>query len=293
MRLYKTILSFLFLSFSISGYSQTADLKQKIETYLKDKKATVGVAYYHFEKDKTVTVNNELRYPMQSVYKFHLALYVLSLVDKGLLSLDQKIKIEKADLDPDTWSPIRDKYPDGNVELSLSEVIGYTVSQSDNIGCDILFKLVGGTKKVHKYIRSLGIKDVAIRATEKQMHAMNKAQFTNYSKPYAALELLKKFYKGNILSAKSYDFLWNTMLATTTGPRKIKGLLPEGTPVAHKTGASGTNDKGVTAASNDIGIVTLPDGNHFAIVVFVSNSTETDDANQEIIATISKMCFDN
>ena len=82
------------------------------------------------------------------------------------------------------------------------------------------------------------------------------------------------------------------MVETTTGPKRLNGLLPKGTIVAHKTGSSGADDSGITAALNDIGIVTLPDGRKFAIAVFVSNSKENEETNERIIADISKMAWD-
>ena len=82
------------------------------------------------------------------------------------------------------------------------------------------------------------------------------------------------------------------MKATTTGEGRLKGQLPEHTVVAHKTGSSGTNKEGVTAAVNDIGIVFLPNGKYFFISVFVTNSTEDADANEKIIADIGKAAWD-
>ena len=82
------------------------------------------------------------------------------------------------------------------------------------------------------------------------------------------------------------------MTETSTGPKRIKGQLPPGTLVAHKTGTSATNEKGITAAVNDIGIVTLPNGTHFVISVFVSNSKENDETNEKIIADITKLAWD-
>ncbi|MEJ0029144.1 MAG: serine hydrolase [Bacteroidota bacterium] len=81
------------------------------------------------------------------------------------LKLDQKIKLTKANLLPDTWSPLRDKYPDGG-EVTLQEVLMYTVTYSDNNGCDILFNLMKGTKNVDKYVKGLDINEMAIEATE-------------------------------------------------------------------------------------------------------------------------------
>ena len=63
------------------------------------------------------------------------------------------------------------------------------------------------------------------------------------------------------------------MTETTTGPKRIKGLLPADAVVAHKTGTSPTNSEGLSPATNDVGIITLPNGKHIAIAIFVCNST--------------------
>ncbi|MBA4057716.1 MAG: hypothetical protein C0490_23580, partial [Marivirga sp.] len=74
--------------------------------------------------------------------------------------------------------------------------------------------------------------------------------------------------------------------------KRIKGLLPAGTKVAHKTGTSGSNKEGLTAAVNDVGIVTLPNGKQYAIVVYVSNSTKDGTTLEGIIAEISEIAWD-
>lgn len=261
--------------------------KAKIEEIIKSSKGTVGVAIAGLEDNFSLTVNRNRRFPMQSVYKFPLALAILNQVDQGKLSLDRKIHVTKADLRPDTWSPLRDAYPEG-ADIPLSDLLGYTVSKSDNNGCDILFRLLGGTKNVETYVHNLGIKDIAIAATEEEMAQAWDVQFTNWSKPPSMLRLIVDSYRGKYLSKSSRDFLWEIMAETSTAPHRIKGLLPTGTIVAHKSGTSGTNDKGVAAATNDAGIVTLPDGRHFAIVVFVSNTTDAEEKRDAVIAQITK-----
>jgi beta-lactamase class A len=72
---------------------------------------------------------------------------------------------------------------------------------------------------------------------------------------------------------------------------RIKGRLPPGTPVSHKTGTSGTT-KGVTQATNDVGLVTLPDGRHLAIAIFVSDSTAADPVRDDVIARIALAVWD-
>lgn len=281
------------LSFLISSicFAQTDSLRVRINHIILSKHADVGVAILGIESKDTLSINGSKHYPMQSVFKFHIALTVLNEIEKGKLTLDQKIYIKESDLDPNTWSPLQQKYPKGNVELSLSEILGYTVSQSDNNGCDILLRLVGGATKVDNYIHSIGIKDIEIKATEQEMRKAWDVQFTNWTTPLSAIDLLRKFYGKEFLSGTSFEFLWKTLLETSTYKNRIKGELPEGTPVAHKTGTSGKKD-GITAAVNDIGIVVLPNRNHFAIVVFVSNSRENDDTNNKIIADIAKVTWD-
>jgi beta-lactamase class A len=190
------------------------------------------------------------------------------------------------------WSPLQKKYPEGNVDVTLREILSYTVSQSDNNGCDILFRLLGGPKQVEKYIHGLGVKEIAIVATEEEMHKTWDVQFTNWCKPMSMAQLLDLFYKKNILSKISKDFLWQTMAETTTGPKRIKGLLPQGTIVAHKTGTGGPDKNGVLGAINDVGIIVLPNGEHVALSFFLSNIPEDDKASEQVIAEISKAVYD-
>lgn len=287
------IITHLFILCTSSLQAQTNELRQKIEQIITSKKAEVGVSIYgSIENNNILSINGDEHFPMQSVFKLHIALAVLHEVDKGKFSLNKKILIKKSDLLPNTWSPIREKYPNGNVSLPLSDILKYTVAQSDNNGCDILLRLIGGTKMVNNYMHEIGIKDVSIKSTEEQMHKDWDVQFSNWTTPKAATQLLLKFYKGKILSEKSFHFLWNVMVQTTTGAARIKGRLPEGTIVAHKTGTSDTNKEGITGAVNDIGIVTLPNGTYFVISVFVSNSKENETENDKVIADITKLAWD-
>ncbi|ANF52122.1 class A beta-lactamase [Chryseobacterium glaciei] len=286
-------LGLLFLLISVFAFAQNSVLEKKINSIIKDKKATIAVSVLGFEDDFNFNKNGEKKLPMQSVFKFHIAAAVLDLVDKGKLSLDQKILLDKSNLLENTWSPLRDKYKDKNEEVPLSEIIDQTVAMSDNNGCDILLNLIGGTQTVQKFMNSKGVKGFQIKFNEEAMHKDWQAQYENYSTTNSAVQVLKKFYDGKLLSKKSTDYLMKVMLGTKTGLNKMVEQLPENTPVARKTGASGKNKDGLTGAENEIGIVTLPNGKHYVIALFVSNSTETDAINCKIISDISKTVWDH
>lgn len=289
------IFLFLFGNLSRAQSDNTDLLKSKIEQILSDKKALVGVSIMGNHGKETISIHGDRRFPMQSVFKFHIALAVLSEIDKGNLALEQKIILAKEDLLPeDIYSPLRDENPNGGT-FTIKKLIQYAVSYSDNTACDALIRLHGTPKTIEGYIKKSGIAEIQITFNEKDMQAKWENMFQNWTTPKAASETLKLFYenKNNLLSKNSYDFFWKTNKETTTGQNRIRGQLPKETVVAHKTGWSGTHKAtGITAAVNNIGIVFLPNGDYFIISIFVSESKEDFDTNEKIIAEIAKAAYD-
>ena len=288
----RTFCSFCFVLVASFCFGQTAGLKNAVAEITKDKKATVAVSVqgidfpFQFHNE-----NASKKLPMLSVFKFHIGLATLQLVDEAKLSLSQKFLIGKSDLLPNTYSPLRDKYPNGNVELTLDELIYYSVSLSDNNTTDFLLKIIGGTQTVQQFMNSKKVKDFQIKYNEEQMHLGPEYLYPNFTTTKSLSNLYKRFYQGKILSRKSTDYLYKILQSTTTGANKLKEKLPKGA-VAHKTGSSGKDEKGLTIAENDSGIVTLPNGKQYSIAGFVSDSTESYETNCGMIADISKAMWD-
>lgn len=281
------------LSYFHAAAQTPSELSQRIEKIVSAKKVKVGVSIWDEKGKELASVNGNKPFPMQSVFKFHIALVVLAQVDQGTLSLTQPIQIDKKELLPNLYSPLREAHPNG-ATLPLSKILEYTVSQSDNVGCDVLLRLIGGPKAVETYFTKNGFKNISIKINEEIMQANWDLQFQNWTTPQAANAVLKQFYenKPKRLSAQSHQFIWEIMKNTQTGKARLKGDLPAHTTVAHKTGFSGTNPAGVTAAVNDIGIVFLPNGHHFYISVFVTDSSENTETNEKIIAEVAKVAWD-
>jgi beta-lactamase class A len=265
-------------------------LRQRIEQSARTAQGRVGVTATVLETGQSVTLNGELRFPMQSVYKFPIAMAVLAQVDQGKLKLDRRVRIESNDIAP--VSATLDQKSQGK-EFTLAELLQYMVSNSDNTACDVLLRLIGGPKVVAQYLQDLGMKDIVVANTEKELLRDKAVQYRNYATPDATIILLRTFHEGRGLSKSSQALLQRLMTDTPTGLKRIKGMLPQGTVVVHKTGTSSTVDvDGVAAATNDVGLVTLPNGNHLAIAVFVSDA-KTDMATREAaIAKISKVVWD-
>ena len=263
-------------------------LKTSLQKIITPYKAKVGVAIMHMEKRDTLTINNKQKYPMQSVYKFPLALAVLNLVDRKELQLEQLMYIMPSDLRTNTWSPMRDEHPNGDFEISVAKLIEYAITVSDNNACDLLFDLIGGTAALEQFLEDKNIENMSIKANDVEKSKGFEVQYKNNCTPYACIELLDGLFHNMIVSKESSSFLYKTMESTTTGPNRIRGKLSKNVTVAHKTGSGDTNKEGMTAAINDVGIVTLQNGNHVAISVLVSDSYETMETSELIIAKIAK-----
>ena len=284
------IILFSLLSFSTFAQS-TNELRQQLSQIISSKNATVGLSIKGIEDKDTLSINGNLKAPMMSVFKFHIALTVLDKVDQRKLSLTQEIFIKKKDLHEDTWSPMREDYPDGNVNLTLDKVLRYTISHSDNNGCDILIDLLGGTKEVQKFINKQGIKDFVIKVNEQQMRTWENL-YVNTTTPLATTVLLEKFFKGQILKESTTKYLYQIMVETSRGLTWMKAGLPKNTELAHRTGISGTNDDNLRVAMNDIGIVKLPNGKHFILSVYLKNITQKQEDTEKLIADITKATWD-
>ena len=283
-----TLLMVAFSPFKVSAQSPL--LKEQIESIVIGKKATVGVAVWGPDDLEPLLINPFEKFPMQSVFKLHLAMLVLHQVDQGKLDLNQTVIVNSAKVLQNTWSPMMEEHPGDEFTVAVQQLLQYSVSHSDNVACDLLFELVGGPAALDAYIRSIGVKETAVVANEAQMHADDQVQYQNWTSMKGAAEILKKFEQKTQLSETSQALLWKWMVETTTGPERLKGLLPAGTVVAHKTGTSGVR-AGKTAATNDLGIILLPDGRPLLVAVFVKDSAESTRTNEAIIAQVAQAAY--
>ena len=263
------------------------DLQNEIEQIVSAAKGRVGVAATVLETGEVVSVNPHDHFPMQSVYKLPIGMAVMKQIDAGKIKLDQKVRVSKDDFVGRTsHSPIRDKYPNG-AELTIYELLGWMLLESDGTASDLLMKLAGGPEAIQAYLAELKITDLVVLDTEKAFAQDHSLQYRNWATPEAAVALLRALHERRGLSESAQGLLLKFMAESNTGPKRLKGLLPAGTVVAHKTGTSAT-ENGITAATNDIGIITLPNGRHWAIAVFVSDSAADEATREGVIAKVAR-----
>lgn len=283
----------------------------------------VGVAVHHLETGRGFTLNGDVTFPMASTYKVPIAVRILSMADRGELALSDMIEIGRADVYR-TSSAISDLLDDPGLQVSVHNLLELMLQISDNIATDVLMRAAGGAAAVTAGMRDAGIDDIRVdrptwalianwlgradaaedapvspteylallesERTDADV-AANNARFNrdlrDTSTPAAMSALLRMIWERELLSEESSALLLDILYRCRTGEGRLKGMLPPGTRVAHKTGTIGQT-------TNDVGIVELPDGaGHVVTVVYVKESRIEDYADREpVIAQIARAVHD-
>ncbi len=264
-------------------------LKNEIDAIIKNKKARFGIGVLDIDNNIRFFINGDKAFPMMSVVKLPQAIVALKMTEDGRQFLNPMIEFKKEDLRKDTYSPLLKDQKAVPFTISLEKALSYSVSRSDNNVCDKLFQLIGGTNRIERYFRNLGYQSFRIGTDYR--HMKKNGINANRISPIDMISILEKLHKGQLLSRENTALLWKKMIESETGPDRIRGKLPRNIQVGHKTGSSGTDKNGVTAAFNDVGIVKMPNGKSFAIVVFISDSRESAKTNAETIAKITEISY--
>jgi beta-lactamase class A len=286
-------------------------------------RGTVGICAQHIDTQHRIAYNADTQFPMASVFKLPVAVYLLTLVDRGLLQLDQLIDVQPSDISPGSGM-IQSLLFHPGLQLSLANLLELTLVISDNTASDVLLRVVGGPPAVTQFLREhnlhairvdrftkhlvadkYGLGEVAppgewslerYRTRFEQLTAaeLSAAAFSADERdsmtPVAMTDLLVKIATPGLLGARQRSLLLEIMQRCQTGTGAIKGMLPPETPVAHKTGTL------AEVVANDVGIVTLPDGaGQLAIAVCVASpEAQSDPAAvcQRVIAHTARAVYD-
>ena len=279
----------------------------------------------HLGSGRHFNQNGDERFPLASVCKLPIAMHMLALVDEGKFGLHQEIEVLPRDV-VSSVSPLAARWPQER-HFPLSEMLELMVARSDNTAVETLFRIGGAGPAMAARFREWQIDGIRVDRSERQCgldrngveHAPPPDQWTDAlveslvakttpemryqamrryladprdtGTPNATVQPLARAFRGEILSPPSTKRLIEILKRTTTFPTRLKGLLPTGTVVAHKTGSTGTV-KDLTAATNDSGVIFLPDGGRLAVSVYLKASTRTDAERDRVIARIARAAFD-
>lgn len=269
-------------------------LTDSISAIVSDYPGEIGVAVIINSTD-TVTVNNQAKYPMMSVFKVHQALAVCNDFDRRGLSLDSVMTIERGSLDPGTWSPMLKEHQEATISLTVKDLLRYTLIQSDNNASNLMFKSLVGVAQTDSFIATLIPRSgFQIAYTEEDMSADHDKAYANRTSPLSAASLMNRLFTDSLVSCEKQRFIMSTLRECATGKDRIAAPLlgEDGVVIAHKTGSGYTNEDGVLAAHNDVAYISLPDnGRHYTLAVFVKDFKGNEAQAAKAIARISATAY--
>lgn len=300
--------------------SSLARLEREIGRLATIAGGTMGVAAVHLESGREVYLNRGVPFPMASSVKVAIATELLSRVDRNVLRLDSMITLQPTDLHPGSGT-LTELFDDPGVSLSVRNLLELTLLISDNSATDIVLRLAGGGRSVTRRLQELGVQGMRVDRPTNRLIAdwigvsfpdtipMTMAQFQAASRmvtaeqraaaatafdsdprdtatPEGMATLLATIWRGKALKPETTRLLLDIMTRSTTGTARIKGMLPPGLSLAHKTGTIG-------GTTNDVGILTLPEhAGHVVIVAMVKASPLPVETRERAIAQVSRAIYD-
>jgi len=264
-------------------------------------------------------------FPMANVFALPLACAVLAEVEGGRLKLTETLTLSDKTLSPPP-SAIADAWP-GRTTYTAGELLIALLVDGDNTAADLLMKRIGGPGAVEAWLQGAKIDEMRVdryarevlpamlgmasfRAAWKGAKAFAAAAATvspehrhaatlaymadprDSSTPRGMLGFLRRLHDGELLSAASLGRILPLMERGARGGGGIRAGLPKATRFAHAFGTSGA-DQGLTAAYNDVGIFTLPDGRSYAIAALLSGSTATDVERAALFADLGRAAVES
>jgi beta-lactamase class A len=266
----------------------------------------VGIAVKSIDEGWETGWKDHELYPQQSVSKLWVSITALDAVDRGRVTLGDRVTLTRADLTL-FHQPIASLVlQQGSYTTTLDDLLTRAITTSDNTANDKLMRSVGGPAAVRAMIARKGLGAIRFANGERLMQSKvaglawsqdysvggkffqvrdqlplstRSAAFNRYiadpsdgAAPAAIVNALAALKRGELLSPQSTAHLLDVMSRTHTGPNRLKGGLQPGWTLNHKTG-TGQELGGVQTGYNDIGILTAPDGRSYAVAVMIKKTT--------------------
>jgi len=298
-----------------------ARIQQQIEFVAHATDGVVGVSATHIESGRSVSVRGAESFPMASAFKVPVAVQLMTMVEAGQLTLDKMITLAPQDLHPGSGKLSELLFHPG-VALSVENLMELMLVISDNSAADLMLREAGGSEAVTARMRALGLPGIRVdrptallisdwvgaknippeaqwnrdmwndlynkvpNGEHMQARRMQMKDPRDTATPDDMTKLLVHIWRKDLFSPLNANVLLGMMERCQTGKARIKGMLPQGTDVAHKTGTLG-------GVANDVGVITLPNGlGHVAISVFTKASNKSEDAEEKAVAEVARTVYD-
>ena len=310
----------------VANAAVASPLEDQLRAIVKGAPSSVGIYVEHLERHETAGLNATRSFPLASTFKLPLAIVVLRLVDQQELpGLDSHVRLEMRDLWPGP-SSLNERMPTGG-STTLRELVTVMLEESDNSAANALMRLCGGATRVQATLTALGFTGVSIDRDETEMsldahglpypapndrdprklivlkqnvrvlqHQRALAAFLrdprDHGQPLMMTKIIERLWRQDLLSAAALDFVRQELERNRGGLQRIRAGVPAGVVVADRSGTCDGIGDDQAACVNDVGVITLPSGDHVALAVYVADAGGPRAVKERLIADVTRVVWD-
>lgn len=225
---------------------ELVSVERQLAYLVGSKSGEFGIAALDLNNGRSVSINGDQTFPLASTIKLAVAAAYLTQVDLGRRSLDDRIG-----------------------SRSAAQLIDVMLTRSDNAATDVLIRNLGGPGRVQQWLNLNGLSGIRIDRTIAQLLSAKRDLFDrrDAGSPNSMISFLRQLDRGNMLKPESRAYLLSAMGRCITGRNRMRGLLPAGTRVEHKTGT-------LNGLTGDVGFITMPDGRRLAVAFFARGGSD-------------------
>jgi beta-lactamase class A len=288
-KLFFTLIFSIMLSDIFAQKFSIENLKLAIEAKLKTVEGEYAVAFKDLQTGKTLFINEKENFHAASTMKTPVMIEVFEQAKEGKFRLTDSIFVKngfKSIVDGSPYSmDIADDSGDGmykmiGKKMTIYDLTYQMITVSSNLATNILIDLVDA-KNANASMRKLGAKDIKVLRGVEDQKAFDKG-LSNTTTAYDLMLIFEKIAQNKVIDKKSCEEMRKILF-----DQKFNEIIPEKLPktvkVAHKTGS-------ITGVQHDSGIVYLPDGRKYVLVV-LSKKLKNVDAGVKILAEVSEMVY--
>ncbi len=289
MRFSYTVLSAIILLTSCNSNSSRSELSSKIKEIVNTQKGDFAVAFKNISTGEELLINEHEHFHAASTMKTPVMIEVYKQALEGRFNLTDTILVKnefKSIVDGSTYNlsegddSYTELYAQVNRYKRIDSLVYDMIIVSSNLATNIIIDLVGA-ENVTRSMRELGAPDINVLRGVEDIKAYEKG-LSNTTTAYDLLVIYEKLATHQVVNTSASEAMINTLLDQKFNSI-IPAKLPDNVKVAHKTGS-------ITGVHHDSGIVFLPDGRKY-VVVLLSKNLEDFDKGTEVLADISGMIY--
>lgn len=290
---YLFISAFLLINFSCNKGKQhklMEKLTKSIGEHFSASKGDYAMAFIDLSTSQMILINSDENFHAASTMKTPVMIEIFKQASEGKFKLTDSIPVKNEfksivdgslysmDIGEDSGEALYKKI---GSKQSIYDLMYEMITVSSNLATNILIELVDA-KKVTATMRELGAKDIQVLRGVEDLKAYEKG-LNNTTTAYDLMIILKAIATSKAGSEKDCKEMIR-ILEDQKFNDIIPKYLPKNVRVAHKTGS-------ITGVHHDSGIIFLPDGRKYVLVLLSKNLKDFDKATDEL-AKISRDIYD-